>query len=110
MTTDALFTDKLEELRSLNLSIMALVEQMSSGEYSSLAAYLNNLDHLKKFFDEVGGILDVDRFEEWLRNNDTKLYISIHSVQNTMVLFSNMLRNLQRFLNFQAGLTSAVKA
>lgn len=103
MTIDALFTDKLQELRSLNLSITTLVEQMSSGEYSSLAAYLNNLEHLKKFFKEAGDILAMDGFEAWLRSSDTELYISIHSIQNTMVLLSNMFKNLQRHFILLAG-------
>ncbi|MCU7367630.1 hypothetical protein N5E15_13615 [Pantoea stewartii] len=90
------FVEKHRELVVLHEHISTLTEQMSTQAYPSLPVYLNNLEHLKTYFEEVSDICRMTGFEQWLREADTDLFISITSQQRSFVLLGNMLANLKR--------------
>lgn len=96
MHNNIVFAEKRQELSVLHEHIRALVEQMSTENYSSVPVYLNNLEHLRTYFDEVSDICSAEGFEHWLKETDTDLFISITSLQRSFVLLGNMLGNLRR--------------
>ncbi|WP_256853653.1 hypothetical protein [Pantoea sp. Fr+CA_20] len=96
MHSDTVFAEKHLELTVLHEHINALVEQMSAENYSSFLVYLNNLEHLRAYFEEVSDICRVEGFEQWLKETDANLFISITSLQRSFILLGNMLGNLKR--------------
>ena len=90
------FVEKHRELVVLHEHISTLTKQMSTQTYSSLPVYLNNLEHLRTYFEEVSDIWRVEGFEQWLTETDPELFFSITSQQRSFVLLGNMLSNLKR--------------
>ncbi|MCU7367646.1 hypothetical protein N5E15_13695 [Pantoea stewartii] len=95
MNTNPDFSEKHRKLVVLHEHISALTEQLSTEHYPSLPVYLNNLEHLSKYFEEVSDIFLAEGFEQWLQKTDTELFISIISHERSFILLSNMLGNLK---------------
>jgi len=56
MNTNPDFSEKHRKLVVLHEHISALTEQLSTEHYPSLPVYLNNLEHLSKYFEAVSDI------------------------------------------------------
>jgi len=96
MNTNPDFSEKHRELVVLQEHICTITEQMSTHSYPSLSVYLNNLEHMRQYFEEVSRIYSIAGFEKWLKAADTDLFINIMSQQRSFVLLGNMLGNLKR--------------
>lgn len=95
-------TGHLEKHRALVESfeqMVALVNQLATGEYRSLDLYINNCRHFRDRSLEVQAVLADKRFETYLMRNDITLYYSIHSVNMAFGMMTNMLENLKGFLS-----------
>jgi len=81
--------------------MVALMNQLATGEYHSMELYLNNCRHFSQSSQEAQKILADPSFREYLMRNDVVLFYSINSVNMAFGMMKNLLDNINRLVSFE---------
>lgn len=97
------YADMHAKLTDLMPSVRIILQQMEEHEYAELSTYINNMDMIARFYEEVGENLSEPGFLSYLKQNDLNLFVEILAVGRAVSLMKNLLVNIKRSLEKATG-------
>lgn len=98
------YADILRELRDSMKSVDIIMSQLTESTYTSMGSYVNNMDVMADFYQDVGEHLQNPAFMVYLKQHDPDLFINILAIGRAISLMKNLLLNVSQMLkNAAAG-------
>lgn len=84
----------LREIQDWMKSIEIIMTQLAEGSYVSVDSYVNNMNILADFYQDIGQYLKNPAFMIYFKQNDTNLFINILAIGRSIALMKNLLLNI----------------